>query len=432
MLTAIALTGSYAWKLIWPAHLSAFYVFHESERFSDTAVLGGLLALIAGLNLFVWLWSRARPLSFALVWMGITLAPVLNARWMPAGVFAERYLYLPSVGFCWLLGCAAVWLWRASPTETSATRTSATLRTTATARTTTTTPQSSTPQATTPQGAATHATAKLASATRIPFLRRAVPVLLAAVALLYGVRTIRRNRDWRTEEVLFRRTLEEQPDAQLIRTDLGVVYWERGDEVSAEREWTAALGPGHPYAPTLNNLGLIRSHQKRYAEAIALFQQAMALRPKYMDPYKNLANTYAEMGRIEDADREFRQAVALDPLSSDARNTYGHFLLDRGRTAEAEEQFRLSAEADPNAEAAENLGAILAGQSDTQRARVAFEAALALDPFDSRARFALAALDEQDQRYTEAMREYRAGLETDPQNASALEAVRRLQAQGAR
>ena len=361
VLTAIALTGSYAWKLIWPAHLSAFYVFHESERFSDTAVLGGLLALIACLNLFVWLWSRARPLSFALVWMGITLAPVLNARWMPAGVFAERYLYLPSVGFCWLLGCAAVWLWRASPTETSATRTSATLRTTATAGTTTTTTQASTPQATTPQGAATHATAKLASATRIPFLRRAVPVLLAAVALLYGVRTIRRNRDWRTEEVLFRRTLEEQPDAQLIRTDLGVVYWERGDEVSAEREWTAALGPGHPYAPTLNNLGLIRSHQKRYAEAIALFQQAMALRPKYMDPYKNLANTYAEMGRIEDADREFRQAVALDPLSSDARNTYGHFLLDHGRTAEAEEQFRLSAEADPNAEAAENLGAILDG-----------------------------------------------------------------------
>ena len=173
MLTAIALTGSYAWKLIWPAHLSAFYVFHENERFSDTAVLGGLLALIAGLNLFVWLWSRARPLSFALVWMGITLAPVMNARWMPAGVFAERYLYLPSVGFCWLLGCAAVWLWRASPTETSGTRTSATLRTTATAGTTTTTTQASTTRAFTPQGAATHATAKFASATRIPFLRRA-------------------------------------------------------------------------------------------------------------------------------------------------------------------------------------------------------------------------------------------------------------------
>jgi protein O-mannosyl-transferase len=418
LLTAVALTGSYVWKLLWPAHLSAFYVFHESDRFSDTAVLGGLLALIACLNLFVWLWSRARPLSFALVWMGITLAPVLNARWMPAGVFADRYLYLPSVGFCWLVGCAAVWLWRASPTETSAARTTAGSRT----------------STTTPQRAATHVTAKLASATRaqMPFLRRAVPVVLAAVALLYGVRTIRRNRDWRTEEVLFRCTLEEQPDAQLIRTDLGVVYWERGDEASAEREWTAALGPGHPYAPTLNNLGLIRSHQKRYTEAIALFQQAMALRPKYMDPYKNLASTYAETGRIDDADREFRQAVALDPLSSDARNTYGHFLLDRGRLAEAEEQFRLSAEADPNAEAAENLGQVLAGQGDTQRARVAFEAALALDPFDSRARFALAALDEQDQRYTEAMREYRAGLETDPQNASALEAVRRLQAQGAR
>lgn len=434
VLTAIALTGSYVWKLLWPAHLSAFYVFHESARFGDTAVLGGLLALLACLNLFVWLWSRARPLSFALVWMGITLAPVLNARWMPAGVFAERYLYLPSVGFCWLLGCGAVWLWRASPTETVSTNnaaartTAATARNAAIARTGAPGSKSAAPPIANP------ATPRLAGATRaqIPFLRRAVPVLLAAVGLLYGVRTIRRNRDWRTEEVLFRRTLEVQPDAQLIRTDLGVVYWERGDEAAAEREWTAALGPGRPYAPTLNNLGLIRTHQKRYAEAIALFQQAMALRPKYMDPYKNLANTFAEMGRMDDADREFRQAVALDPLSSDARNTYGHFLLDRGRTPEAEEQFRLSAEADPNAEAEENLGQILAGRGETQRARAAFEAALALDPFDSRARFAVAALDERDQRYTEAMREYRAGLETDPQNALALEAVRRLQAQGAR
>src|ERR1700722_2149164 len=117
LLTAISLIGSYLWKLIWPVHLSAFYVFHESGRVSDTSVLLGLVALLAALNLFVWLWSRAHPISFALLWIGITLVPVLNARWMPAGVFAERYLYLPSVGFCWLLGWAAVVAWRASPTE---------------------------------------------------------------------------------------------------------------------------------------------------------------------------------------------------------------------------------------------------------------------------------------------------------------------------
>ena len=390
-LTAITLIGTYLWKLIWPLHLSAFYVFHESQHLSDAGVLLGLVALLACLNLFVWLWGRARPISFAFVWMGATLAPVLNARWLPAAVFAERYLYLPSIGFCWLAGWLAVVVWRAAPTEFAA-----------------------------------------RGRTRIPFLRRAVPAVLAVLALLYGVRTIRRNRVWRTEDGLFRQTLVEQPDAQLIRTNLGVIYWDHGNDDAAEREWMAALGPHAPYAPTLNNLGLLRARQKRYAEAIAFFEQAMAVRPSYMDPYKNRASIYAEMSRFDEADRGFRQAVTLAPLSGEAHNAYAHFLLDRGRTDEALTQFRLSDANDPNAEAEENLGDLLAAKGDTQHARAAFEAALAFNSIDSHARFALAALDEQENRYADAMREYRTGLETDPMNATALAAVRRLAAQGTR
>jgi tetratricopeptide (TPR) repeat protein len=390
-LTAITLIGTYLWKLIWPLHLSAFYVFHESQHLSDAGVLLGLVALLACLNLFVWLWSRARPITFAFIWMGATLAPVLNARWLPAAVFAERYLYLPSVGFCWLAGWMAVVVWRAAPTEFVA-----------------------------------------RGRTRIPLLRRAVPAALAVVALLYGVRTIRRNRVWRTEEVLFRQTLAEQPDAQLIRTNLGVIYWDSGNDAAAEREWMASLGPHAPYAPTLNNLGLLRARQKRYTEAISFFEQAMAVRPSYMDPYKNRASVYAEMGRFDDADRGFRQAVTLAPLSGEAHNAYGHFLLDRARTDEALTQFRLSDENDPNAEAEENLGDLLVAKGDAQHARAAFEAALAFNSIDSHARFALAALDEQEKRYADAMREYRTGLETDPMNEKALAAVRRLAAQGTR
>src|SRR5258708_18317738 len=59
-------------------------------------------------------WKRARLYTFALFWIGLTIAPALNARWMTATVFAERYLYLPSVGFSWLVSGVLFWFRRSA------------------------------------------------------------------------------------------------------------------------------------------------------------------------------------------------------------------------------------------------------------------------------------------------------------------------------
>jgi len=384
LLSAVALVGGYLGKLIWPAHLSVFYVFHPSRHWSDPPVLAGFAGLLACLFLFVWLWRRNHMVSFALLWMGTTLAPVLNARWMPGAVFAERYLYLPSVGFCWLVGWAMTKIWESSPSNDSA--------------------------------------------TSYPFRRLAVLVALGILCICYGAAVIRRNRDWRTEEVLYRRTLAEQPDAQLIRTNLGLIYWNNGDAIGAEREWVQAMGPEHPYVPTLDNLGMLRTVQERYPEAIDLFQRAIRDSPLYAQAHKNLAAAYADTGKLADADREFRIAVALAPLNAGARNAYGHFLSDQGRDAEAEQQFRASIAADENSDAEESLGEILSRDGEAQQARTAFAAALALDSSDSGAHFGLAAIFERQGRIAEAISEYRAALNGDPQNAAALEALRRLSA----
>lgn len=382
LLTAVALIGGYLWKLLWPVHLMAFYVFHESDSLRDPRVLGGIAGLLLCAGLFVWLWRRARPMSFALIWIGATIAPVLNARWMPAQVFAERYLYLPSVGFCWLVGWAVAILWRRAQREP-------------------------------------RATASI-------LLRQAVSVTLVVVGCAYAVIAVKRNRDWRSDEVLYRRTLQQQPDAQIIHTNLGVVYSDQGDWVDAEREWTLALGPGKPNAVTLTDLGLLRKNQKRYDEAADLYEQAIRLRPKFADAYKDLAELYQEMGRLADAEANFRQAVSLAPLETNARNEYGRFLLEQGRTAEAREQFARSAEADANAEAFDNLGDLDLSAGDALKARSDYQAALALNSFDNHADFGLASIDERQGRIADAVREYRAGLETDPRNELALAAMQRL------
>lgn len=387
LFSALALIGQYLWKLIWPLQLSAFYVFHASQSLGEAPVIAGLIAAIACIALFVWLWRRHRTASFGLLWMAATIAPVLNARWMPAGVFAERYLYLPSVGFCWIIAWAV--------------------------------------------GEIRSAGSGAGSAGRLSILRQAVPIAVGLLAVLYGVHTVHRNRDWRSDEVLYTRTLEQQPDAQIIRTNLGALYFDRGDLASAEREWTTSLGPMRPYASTLTNLGLLRSRQQRYDEAIEYFQRAISERPKYMSPHKNLAKTYADMGRDQDAEREYRVAIDLAPLSSAARNDFAKYLLEHGRPVEAQEQYTISAQVDPNSEAQVNLGNFLASSGDVERARTAYTRAVAMDPFDSRARFGLARLDEAAGRLPEALSGYRAGLETDPGNAQARDAVLRLSGKAA-
>jgi protein O-mannosyl-transferase len=378
----VALVGEYLAKFFWPLDLSAFYVFHKSTTLLDLRVLGGLAALALLAVAFVWLWRRERIASFGIVWFLVTLAPVLNARWMAANVFAERYLYLPSVGLCWVLG----WL---------------IARLVAGARS---------------RG---RLTAVLASGA------------LALVAVLCAVRIYARNRDWRNDIVLYTETLAASPDAYPILNNLGKVYWTEGNADAAERVWRQALELAPRNAIIWNNLGLVFEQRKNYPQAVRFFEQASQLKPNYTDPHLNLGTTFEEMGRLPEAEEQLRAAVALAPLSTSARNELAKLDVAAGRLSDAEEQFRRSADSQPNGVAYDGLGEIYQGRGDAGRAEQAFRRALALDAFDSRAHFGLAELARRAGRNAEAVREYQAGLETDPHNAEALAALAALGASNA-
>ena len=125
--------------------------------------------------------------------MAITIAPVLNARWMATNVFAERYLYLPSVGFCWLVAWCAVRLWDHSSSSSGA------------------------------------------------WPRKLLVAAAVVIALLSVSSMMRRNRIWRDDITLYSRTLQTNPDAAIIRSNLAGIYFANGDLTRADQEWNAAL-----------------------------------------------------------------------------------------------------------------------------------------------------------------------------------------------
>jgi tetratricopeptide (TPR) repeat protein len=315
------------------------------------------------------------------LWFFARLAPVLNARWLVANVFTERYLYLPSVGVGWLVGLGVSKLWsRAGPR---------------------------------------------------PAQRRAL--VLAGVALcgLYAARIVTRNRDWNNDIVLYTRILDVSPDAYLVQNRLGGIYWQEGDLDKAESAWRRVLArkPDDPEA--LGDLGLLASRRHQYAEALGFFQRAMELKPNLGEPHLNLGDTYLKMGLRGPAELQLRAAVALSPDNTRARDMLAQLLFETGRPHEAEEQFRASVRSRPNALAYDFLGMFNVRRGALGEAARDFRAALSLEEADSYAHFGLGDIYKAAGRKAEALRQYQAGLVKDPTNPQALAAVQELRQQSA-
>jgi|GEM_PF-140298 Flp pilus assembly protein TadD len=367
--SAIALVGRYLWKVLWPVDLRVFCPFHPSAGLFDPAVVGGVATLAVCCALFFFLWRRAKPLSFGLVWMLVTLAPVLNARWMPIFAFAERYLYLPSVGFCWLLGWGFLRL-------------------------------------------------RARASARSAVWSRALLTAFAILVALCSFRIVTRNRDWRNNFTLYTNTLAACPDAYYVRKDLGATYWQIGDVESAEREFREVLKVEPQSTSALGGLGLVHLKKQHYSEAIEFFKKALEFDPYNAEARLYLGVTYMDTHSLELAETELRTAVSLFPLNSNARNALGKVYLDEGRTAEAEEQFRQSVEIEPNIMGYGSLGLIHWRRGDVRLAEQEWREALRLAPNDSSILNNLGLVCTNQGRYTEAASFFHKAIELKPDDAS--------------
>jgi len=103
VLTVVDLTAKYCWKLLLPLHLSAFHVFDPVRSLLEARVLAAILFLLVAASAIAYGLRRAPLVSFAATSVFLTLVPALNLRGVGRNVFGERYLYIPSLGFCLLV-----------------------------------------------------------------------------------------------------------------------------------------------------------------------------------------------------------------------------------------------------------------------------------------------------------------------------------------
>ncbi len=129
----------------------------------------------------------------------------------------------------------------------------------------------------------------------------------------------------------------------------------------------------------------IARHQAgRLGEAIALYEQILALQPNFSEVHNNRGLALAELDRPDEAVASYARAVAIKPDNPETLCNWGLALAQLERRDEAEAKFRCAIAINPGfAGAYNNLGLILKERGRMAEARSAVEEAIRLSPKDA-------------------------------------------------
>jgi len=380
--SALALIGQYAHKLLWPTPLIAFYPFQKSSSLLDPPVLFGIGVVIVVVALFSLLWRRARIYSFTLLWMALSIAPALNTRWMTASVFAERYLYLPSVAFSWLVAGALLWIWNRAEQRSAV-----------------------------PRRILAGATAVLACF--------AVYVIIA------------RTFEWRSDRTLIVSTLRVLPNSSHTHVQYGKFRWAEGAHAEAEQEWQLALSLNPDSVEAMAELGRASLEKKEYSQAIEWLQKAIGLKPNFATAHVLLGQVYEAQSNAASAESEFLCALAIHPNDADAMVALGNLYLKSHRLEEAALQFRSSVVTAPLLDTWISLGRIYDQLGRTDQAADAWTHVVELERFNPEAHRALGQIHLSRGQWDAAQSEFQMCLLMNPKDPVALAGLQKVKTNSA-
>lgn len=193
--TILAATGFYIKHLVFPHPLNALIsLSHMNPLVRGLYAVAGFLMI--GLSVLLVLTGKARRLAVGLwsVLLGLAAALVISIASFVYAPVAERYLYLPSVGFVMIAAAGLFWL------------------------------------------------------AELPPVRRILPrpdriawAIAIAWLLFFSYESFERNRIWRTEETLWEDTARKSPWSALPHNRLGREYARSGRMSDAQRELRLAL-----------------------------------------------------------------------------------------------------------------------------------------------------------------------------------------------
>jgi tetratricopeptide (TPR) repeat protein len=283
----------YVQLFVLPVNLNADYDYPLARSILDRgAVLWLLLLIICAAA--AWIYRRRYPLASYGFWTVVLLLAPTTSVLPIRDPIAERRMYLPMIGYLFIL---------------------------------------------------------LDGLRRLHLPARAMTAAMAAVLVLAGTAAHARNRVWSGSIPLWEDTARKSPHKRRPRFQLAFAYYEaaRCGEAAREFAQTATIEP--PDYELLVDWALALDCQGRAGEALEKLRAAAAKRPT-AQAHATMAMIQAKQSQWEPALAELRVAEQLDPAFTMTYIYRGNIYLSTGRAAEAVAEFQKALSREPHNELA--------------------------------------------------------------------------------
>ena len=354
MATAFLFLGKYLMTLLLPITLCSDLGFNSVPvtSLADWRVILSLLVHGAMLVYAVMNFQKKTPLVYGILFYGITFSIYSNVIITIGAAYAERFLYVPSLGFAIVVATLLFQVLKVDLKQKTPLNLNGWWK-----------------------------------AWSLPLM------ILAGMALLYGARTIARNPAWKNSYTLYTTDLPNSPNSaklnyhQALETvklalnepnpqeknrlfdiakngfeqaieifpsysdahgELGLTWFRKGDVNKALASYTEALKHNPGKATVYSNMGIIYFQQNNLAKAEEVYKKALQYDPRFLDAYRNLGSVYAMQKRFDEAIAQYSKG-----LQYDANNAILHFYLgsvytEKGETAKGQEFLNKAYQLDPS------------------------------------------------------------------------------------
>jgi tetratricopeptide (TPR) repeat protein len=285
--------AGYVQKIFWPAGLCAIYPLPDKIPALPVALSVAVLLLISAA---AWRWRGSRPYFITgWLWFLGTLVPVIGLVQVGGQAMADRYTYLPAIGFF----IALVFLGN-----------------------------------------------DFAGRLQMPKIIRFGFAGLVSLACILA--TENQLQFWRDSETLFRRAIAVTENNDIALINLGVALDVQGRFDEALAVYHQAERSGSRHFEVHNNLGNVLGLLGRHAEALAEYREAIRHRPDNPKFHNGAGTELAALGRWDEALAEFSEAAALNPNYAAPHVEAAKVLFKLGRDAEGLDEFQAAVRIEPD------------------------------------------------------------------------------------